>query len=425
MKKVLFFIVILFLAYDTAHARNPRIFNFAGQFTGNEIITFKAGTTSTLINIAAGGPDDTAAQIAGILNSNPTHWSASSSENFLTATYTFNPNANIKTVKRYAKSIANPRCPYIGHRLRSSELLELIGMPQGGSIAIIFSGNLGTVTCATSSVMTLEDAMTALENELNLLISNPNVSFGVDVTNQNPAKVYMPLINFSLIGEDVGDLSFQSTDPGLILAYAVCPADLEISCQGTKCSGGGVMEYQYKLQNMSSHSVTLTQFYLGTEDPTYSNYSNWYAPTGFSAVVGDWATLNAAPYSCVTRKTTNMKTPHGAYPPTTTTNTAGGIFWAHDNGTGITITSGNTVAFAFTHANPPVDVEWVAQHPPGVSISYLSLPVAGPVTYYNNGLIHTPSAPPKLAPILSETGIVILSIVLITLGITTIRLRRQ
>ena len=42
--------------------------------------------------------------------------------------------------------------------------------------------------------------------------------------------------------------------------------ELLISCEGTESGGGGSRIYQYSLKNTGASPVTLTLFYLGTED---------------------------------------------------------------------------------------------------------------------------------------------------------------
>ena len=49
--------------------------------------------------------------------------------------------------------------------------------------------------------------------------------------------------------------------------------ELSISCEGSRCAGGGAMTYQYTLINNSPNPVTITRFYLGTDDLTVVNYT--------------------------------------------------------------------------------------------------------------------------------------------------------
>jgi hypothetical protein len=167
--------------------------------------------------------------------------------------------------------------------------------------------------------------------------------------------------------------------------------DLWIACEGTESGGGGGTSYQYTLINNGTQPVTLTLFYVGTQDLSLANYTAWNDPAGFSHVVADWATL-ASQYGASVMSTTNLKTAHGVVPPAPNFMTAGGVLW-----TGSAVLQVNqTITFGFNHPNASVDVEWFAEHPDAANSSqgFPGLAIAGPVGVYTAGYVHGPGTEP-------------------------------
>lgn len=165
--------------------------------------------------------------------------------------------------------------------------------------------------------------------------------------------------------------------------------ELFISCEGTLSNGGGLQQYQYTLKNTGPLAVTLTLFYLGTEDLSAQNYTNWVAPTGFTAAatVADWNTLFNL-FQTSTMNTSMVKTPHGVVPPSQSSPSAGGIVWSGS----ATINPNQQVTFAFDNPHSPWDMEWFAEHPDKVNSSQAvsTLPIAGPLGVFTQGYVHGP-----------------------------------
>lgn len=222
MKRFLISAITVLLVCQIASARNPRTFNVYGTWDGDEGATFKAGDAEVTVNFEAGSAADAAEKIVTTLTAAGNGWSASRVGTKVTVSNSNIPKKQIKIEKVNIKNSSSLRCSYSGHRFEGDEFLELEGSSEGGSVSIIFPGSLGTVTADTSAGMTLDEAMMQLELELNDLISNMDVSFGVDI--EDTGQVFMPLLDFDLIGEDVSYLGFSSTDPGLVLGYAPCPS---------------------------------------------------------------------------------------------------------------------------------------------------------------------------------------------------------
>jgi hypothetical protein len=168
---------------------------------------------------------------------------------------------------------------------------------------------------------------------------------------------------------------------------------LVISCEGTESNGGGARNYQYTLKNTGAVAVTLTLFYVGTEDLNAANYTNWTAPAGFTptATVADWTTLFNL-YQTSVMGTTRLKTPHGVVPPQTTWPSSGGVAWSGN----AVINPNQVVTFGFDNPHKSWDMEWFAEHPDPVNSSqaYLHLAIAGPAGVYTQGYVHGPTIEP-------------------------------
>ena len=124
--------------------------------------------------------------------------------------------------------------------------------------------------------------------------------------------------------------------------------EFQISCEGIQCTGGGTYKYQYTLKNISNSSVTLTDLFIGTQDPNIANYS-FVPTTGFSAsIVPNNGSVSSVLY------TSQQESPHGQLPPQSGGVPSGyTVYW-----TGSTVVPATgTVTFAFDHPNVPWDHE--------------------------------------------------------------------
>jgi hypothetical protein len=166
---------------------------------------------------------------------------------------------------------------------------------------------------------------------------------------------------------------------------------LNISCEGTLCSGGGQLDYQYTLHNnIFNGPVTITEFYIGTQDLAISDYSNWIAPEGFTptAVVAAWDVLGGG-YNVMS--TTGTETPHGVLPPQSTFASSGGILWTGN----ITLGVGETITFGFDNPNQSWDFQWDALTTTGTNaMGSIYVPIAGPTDTYTGGYVHSPVPEP-------------------------------
>ncbi|MFC1852726.1 GEVED domain-containing protein [candidate division CSSED10-310 bacterium] len=182
----------------------------------------------------------------------------------------------------------------------------------------------------------------------------------------------------------------------ILCAVATCftsPAraqnKLLISCEGTICTGGGNLTYQYTLQNVDQNPVVFTKFYVGTQDldPTGARYSNWVAPAGFpaTAIVDVWANLPGLSVM----GTTGVQTAHTVIPPQSAVASVAAIVWTG----AVLVNPMQTVTFGFDHPYDYQDMEWLAEHPDPTNLSFgiLSSPIAGPLGVFTDGWIHGPS----------------------------------
>ena len=170
----------------------------------------------------------------------------------------------------------------------------------------------------------------------------------------------------------------------LLLSLTVQPAtaaqDFLISCEGTESGGGGAYAYQYRLQNISGVTVTLSNLFVATGDPNPANYT--FIPTGgFTAsIVPNDGTLTNILYM------TRTKTPHGVVPTASEDPAAAIIRWS---GSAV-ISPGGTIVFRFDHPNASHDAEWHCNSSGGWTISQYSSPIAGPMGVYTDGYVHAP-----------------------------------
>ncbi|MCP3982247.1 MAG: DNRLRE domain-containing protein [bacterium] len=188
---------------------------------------------------------------------------------------------------------------------------------------------------------------------------------------------------------------------GLVALVFAPPAlafgELEISCQGTESTGGGSRRYEYTIRNIGPTPQMLNRFYLGTADLDAGSYTNWVAPSGFSAVaaVGTLPAVEAAlgiPGQLSVMFTTGEKTAHGVVPPQQSSATPGVVVW---NGGTTILQPGETATFGFDNPNASWDVEWLGEHTGGgASFGFSDRPIAGPVGTFNNGWVHGPGDSP-------------------------------
>jgi len=76
---------------------------------------------------------------------------------------------------------------------------------------------------------------------------------------------------------------------GLVLAQSAGAA-VAISCNGGACNPFGVLDYNYILTNAGASPVTVTEFYVATNDRELTDYSNFSSPAGFQVHVDTWRT---------------------------------------------------------------------------------------------------------------------------------------
>jgi hypothetical protein len=202
---------------------------------------------------------------------------------------------------------------------------------------------------------------------------------------------------------------------GLCVQTAWGAQDFLVSCEGIESSGGGSNRYQYTLQNNSGGTVTLTDFFVGTGDPSTAAYT--FIPTpGFtvSIIPNDGNVCNVT-------YTSQVKTAHGTVPPPIgSTPSAAVIYWV---GTAV-VPSMGTVTFAFDHPGASNDHEWFTNGSAGWTISQSDQPMAGPTGVYTIGYVHAPNPPPG-APAVSGWRIVLLVALPLLTGAWLLMRRRR
>jgi hypothetical protein len=176
------------------------------------------------------------------------------------------------------------------------------------------------------------------------------------------------------------------------LALGAPSPPVNISCEGTLCSGGGQRDYQYTLQNIWSDSLTITKFYIGTQDLRIADYSNWTAPAGFTsaAEVATWEALGGN-YNVMYTTETETETPHGVRPPQSTFASLGGIVWTGN----AVIEQGASVTFGFDNPNESWNVQWFATNSATWTVTgTVFAPIAGPTGTFTGGYVHSPVPEP-------------------------------
>ncbi|GEM_PF-2366130 len=191
--------------------------------------------------------------------------------------------------------------------------------------------------------------------------------------------------------------------------------EFEISCEGTRSTGGGTYEYQYTLKNISGAAVTLTDFIIGTEDPNALNYT--FIPTaGFAASI----IPNSPPPPYNVLYSSGVKTPHQVVMPLANNVSAARILWI---GSAV-VPDQATITFAFNHPNAPLDEEWHVKSSGGWTISQTNFPIAGPIGIYSVGYVHAPGPEPATIPTLSTWGLIVL-VALLLLTATWVMMRKR
>ncbi len=204
---------------------------------------------------------------------------------------------------------------------------------------------------------------------------------------------------------------------GFCFQPAPAAQDFLVACEGTESGGGGTNRYQYTLQNISAGPVTLTEFFVGTGDPSAASYT--FVPTaGFNVSV----IPNDGFPPCNVTYTSGVKTAHGVVPPPIgSLASAAVIYWAGST----VVPSMGTVTFAFYHPGESNDHEWFANSSAGWTISQSDQPMAGPLGVYTIGYVHAPN-PPAFVPAVSGWGIVLLALaVLMAATWLLLRVRRR
>jgi len=174
-------------------------------------------------------------------------------------------------------------------------------------------------------------------------------------------------------------------------------ADMEflISCEGTLCAGGGLYAYQYTLLNTSVGAVTLTDFFVGSDDSNIAHYTFILPPAWTGVVIPNDGTVCSVTY------TSTVLTPHGGYMLGTSRPSLAVIHWT---GTA-TIPPAGTFTFAYINTNAPIDQEWYAycpsSPPTGWTVAQVPAPIAGPLGTFTIGYIHGPSSLP--VPVIPPT----------------------
>ncbi|MGD8394913.1 MAG: hypothetical protein PVF43_05520 [Candidatus Eiseniibacteriota bacterium] len=175
---------------------------------------------------------------------------------------------------------------------------------------------------------------------------------------------------------------------GTLLLTPPARSAVEISCNGDACNLFGTLDYNYILRNNGGSPVTVTEFYVATNDLDEGNYSSFSHPAGFQVTVDTWETLNNL-YGVTEQPTTGLFTDHGMVPSAAASASEGAVLFT---GGSFTLQIGGTVSFGFNHDWAPYDMGWVVEHPDEQNSSEGSIEIemAGPYETlgYNLGFVH-------------------------------------
>jgi len=181
-----------------------------------------------------------------------------------------------------------------------------------------------------------------------------------------------------------------------------------VACEGTKCTGGGVSQYEYSVKNVFTATESLVIFYIGTDDPNSSNYTNWVQPTGFSAQV----LVNDGNFEFMDVRLSMPNTDHKQFAHTSPHTETGVpttyvVVWT--NAAGTTLTPNQAVTFGFDNPNTYQNTEWVAGDSAyNGDAADAASPIVGPLNTYGRGYAHAPTPEPATLSLLALGGLALL-----------------
>ena len=183
----------------------------------------------------------------------------------------------------------------------------------------------------------------------------------------------------------------------LLAAGSAAAQPIMISCEGTKCGGGGGRLYQYEVLNVSGGAITLTGLLVGTDDLNPANYSNWLNPAPcFVPAVGAGGPA----------WTTGVQTPHGINAPGPLRLSAGAVSW--NCPAGFNLANNASAIFGFDNNNASLDMEWFVASAPIAGSTNWGAPVPGPLGVFNVGPVHGPVPEPATLTLLALGGLALL-----------------
>jgi hypothetical protein len=115
-----------------------------------------------------------------------------------------------------------------------------------------------------------------------------------------------------------------------LLASQPAESVVEISCNGDACNLFGTLDYNYILRNAGDTPVTVTEFYVATNDLDEASYSSFSMPAGFQVVIDTWENLNDL-YGVTEQPTTGKFTDHGLIPDAEAVASQGAVLMTGSN----------------------------------------------------------------------------------------------